>query len=112
MKNTDDACDVVKQWLSSNPRSVNARDSDGMTALHLAAQECNIEVGEILLEAGAGTNLLHRGGPRILVMGVLVQQKQRAHCSVAKNFCTTPTCLIDSRPFFSLCACSLELIAT
>ena len=55
MKNADDACDVVKQWLSSNPQSVNARDSDGMTALHYAAVECSIEVAKILLEAGAGT---------------------------------------------------------
>ena len=54
-KNDDDVCEIVQQWLSKNRRSVNTQDSENKTALHYAAEQHNVEVTTILMEADAGT---------------------------------------------------------
>lgn len=53
----------VKAILQADPKAVSAKDKNGDTALHLAALHGQVEVAQILLDAGAEVNVKNNYGP-------------------------------------------------
>jgi len=49
--------DVLKAYLEVKPEWANRQDTNGWSALHMAARNGDINVIEILLKAGADTSL-------------------------------------------------------
>ena len=53
----------VKAILQADPKAVAAKDNNGDTPLHLAALHGQLEVAQLLLEAGADVNAKNNYGP-------------------------------------------------
>ncbi|MEU7183843.1 MULTISPECIES: ankyrin repeat domain-containing protein [Streptomyces] len=56
--------------LLSSGADVNAGDANGFTALHLAAQECQVNAARVLLEGGAFVDQKNRFGNTPLFVAV------------------------------------------
>ena len=54
--------DQVKSLLEAQPEVVNTTETNGYTALHLAAQQGNGEIIKLLLEHGADINAIAADG--------------------------------------------------
>jgi ankyrin repeat protein len=62
----DDKEPVTVGTLRRANETVNAQNKDGRTALHLAAQRGNLEIAEMLVNAGAKTDVRDNGGETAL----------------------------------------------
>eukprot|EP00731_Ephydatia_muelleri_P026392 Em0018g492a len=67
--------EVLYALLSKSPAQVNLKAKDGMTALHFAALECDVEAVKVLLVFGADPNALNDEGKTPLDLLDLYEQK-------------------------------------
>jgi ankyrin repeat protein len=53
---------AIERLLKNHHVNVNVQDTNGATALHLAAMKCNPLIVDMLLEAGADPNIMDEEG--------------------------------------------------
>lgn len=70
--------EVLYALLSKSPAEVNLKAKDGMTALHFAATECDVEAAKVLLTFGAHPNALNDDGKTPLDLLDLYEERIRA----------------------------------
>lgn len=51
---------TLKSLLAADPKLIDARDTDGSTALHCATWKGNVEAAEFLVKAGADVNAVNQ----------------------------------------------------
>ena len=68
--------EVLRTELTSNPKSVSRKDSEGFTPLHVAASSGQLEAVELLLESGADVNARGLRGETPLLLAAGAGQAQ------------------------------------
>ncbi|MCJ1401940.1 hypothetical protein MMC11_005157 [Xylographa trunciseda] len=80
-----DYVDVVARLLSSEAQDVNILNSDGFSALHLAAMRSSMEVVRRLVEHGADINKASNTGSTPLLEALAIADKNLISCLLANG---------------------------